>query len=368
MPSLRERLRHVSEANRTLLCVGLDPDPASMAVQDVADFNRAIVDATADLVCAFKPNLAFYEALGSAGIVALERTVDPHTREGARRGRHRGRQARRHGVVERPLRTGAVRDVGIRRCDGERLPQGGEALEPFLSYEDKGVFVLCKTSNPGARELQDIGLASGRRLFEEVACRAAGVEHERQRRPRRGRDLSGRPGDSARALPRHAGASSRHRSPGGRSRDLGEGWRRWGWSGSGRKQLARRDLRFAGTRGLRGSRPEGPPWSCAGRISRRAGEARQGVVIDFRMGDRVVMKKAHPCGAYEWEVVQGGRRHRPAVLRVPTAQGTDAPVRAGKAPEIGRAETPCVAGSRASGAALAAMGLSEDRTRLRQSR
>ena len=68
MPSLRERLRHVSESNRTLLCVGLDTDPSAMAVPGVADFNRAIVDATADLVCAYKPNLAFYEAQGSAGI------------------------------------------------------------------------------------------------------------------------------------------------------------------------------------------------------------------------------------------------------------------------------------------------------------
>ena len=172
MPSLRERLRHVSEANRTLLCVGLDPDPASMAVPDVADFNRAIVDATADLVCAFKPNLAFYEALGSAGIVALERTV-AHIRDrapdvvviaDAKRGDMASSSARYARALFETWGFDAATVNGY---------QGGEALEPFLSYEDKGAFVLCKTSNPGASEFQDIYLASGRRLFEEVACRAA---------------------------------------------------------------------------------------------------------------------------------------------------------------------------------------------------
>ncbi len=173
MPSLRERLRSVSEANRTLLCVGLDPDPASMAVPDLADFNRAIVDATADLVCAYKPNMAFYEAQGSAGIVALERTL-AHIRErapdvvvlaDAKRGDMASSSARYALALFETWGFDAATVNGY---------QGGEALEPFLAYEDKGAFVLCRTSNPGARELQDLRLESGRRLFEEVACRAAG--------------------------------------------------------------------------------------------------------------------------------------------------------------------------------------------------
>ena len=172
MASFRERLRHVSQASRTLLCVGLDADPVSMAVPDVVDFNRAIVDATADLVCAYKPNLAFYEALGSAGIVALERTV-AHIRErapdvvviaDAKRGDMASSSARYARALFETWGFDAATVNGY---------QGGEALEPFLDYEDKGVFVLCKTSNPGASEFQDIVLASGRRLFEEVACRAA---------------------------------------------------------------------------------------------------------------------------------------------------------------------------------------------------
>ena len=56
--------------------MGLDPDPERMPINDVSQFNRAIIDATADLVCAYKPNLAFYEALGIEGLVALRQTVD----------------------------------------------------------------------------------------------------------------------------------------------------------------------------------------------------------------------------------------------------------------------------------------------------
>ena len=130
------------------------------------------MDATADLVCAYKPNLAFYEALGSAGIVALERTV-AHIRErapdvvviaDAKRGDMASSSARYARALFETWGFDAATVNGY---------QGGEALEPFLDYEDKGVFVLCKTSNPGASEFQDIVLASGRRLFEEVACRAA---------------------------------------------------------------------------------------------------------------------------------------------------------------------------------------------------
>ena len=70
-----DKLLAAAEANRSLVCVGLDPDPASMPVSGVAEFNRAIVDATHDLVCAFKPNLAFYEALGVAGLESLNETI-----------------------------------------------------------------------------------------------------------------------------------------------------------------------------------------------------------------------------------------------------------------------------------------------------
>ncbi|GAG51961.1 unnamed protein product, partial [marine sediment metagenome] len=70
------KLREAIQRNHSFLCVGLDPDPARLPETDVAAFNRAIVEATADLVCVYKPNLAFYEALGPKGMEVLQRTVE----------------------------------------------------------------------------------------------------------------------------------------------------------------------------------------------------------------------------------------------------------------------------------------------------
>ena len=75
MSSFTGRLEKASEAVKSLVCVGLDPDPAKMPVSSVFEFNRAIIDATAGLVCAYKPNLAFYEALGLPGLRDLEKTI-----------------------------------------------------------------------------------------------------------------------------------------------------------------------------------------------------------------------------------------------------------------------------------------------------
>ena len=71
-----KKLAETAERNMSLLCVGLDPDPSRMALDDVFDFNREIIDATKELVCAYKPNLAFYEALGLPGLKALQQTVE----------------------------------------------------------------------------------------------------------------------------------------------------------------------------------------------------------------------------------------------------------------------------------------------------
>ena len=75
MTSFVQKLEAACQANRSLLCVGLDPDPRRMRAGAVYAFNKAIVDATRDLVCAYKPNGAFYEAFGLRGVMALWRTV-----------------------------------------------------------------------------------------------------------------------------------------------------------------------------------------------------------------------------------------------------------------------------------------------------
>ena len=76
MPAFADKLLAAAERNRSLLCVGLDPDPARMPIADVAEFNRAIIEATTDLVCAYKPNMAFYEQFGIPGLEALRATLD----------------------------------------------------------------------------------------------------------------------------------------------------------------------------------------------------------------------------------------------------------------------------------------------------
>lgn len=175
MTSFVARLDAACAASQSLVCVGLDPDPALMPVGDVFAFNKGVVDATHDLVCAYKPNLAFYEALGLAGMRALEQTIR-HIREVA------------PGVV---LLADAKRgDVGNTAAAYARAlfevwgfdaatvsPYlGGDTIKPFLDYVDRGVFVLCRTSNPGAGDFQD-ALVTGdgsdqRPLYQLVALRA----------------------------------------------------------------------------------------------------------------------------------------------------------------------------------------------------
>ena len=78
----RDKLDAAWERSGSLLCIGLDPDPERMAIADVAAFNIAIIEATSDLVCAYKPNVAFYEAMGpERGYAALRQTlaaIPPH--------------------------------------------------------------------------------------------------------------------------------------------------------------------------------------------------------------------------------------------------------------------------------------------------
>ena len=159
MLGFADKLLAAAEANRSLVCVGLDPDPASMPVSGVAEFNRAIVDATHDLVCAFKPNLAFYEALGVAGLESLNDTIK-HIRDVAP-----------SVVIIGDAKRGDVESTNVFHAralfdywDFDAVTvngwAGGEALEPFLTRQDRGVLVWCKSSDPGAADVQDLNVKS----------------------------------------------------------------------------------------------------------------------------------------------------------------------------------------------------------------
>lgn len=162
-----------------MICVGLDPDFAEIpavlkaensSIEDVLfAFNREIIDATADLVCAYKPNIAFYEAHGEAGARALARTV-AHIRDA---------------YSEIPIILDAKRaDIGNTNlyyvkavfdelgADAITIHPylGKEAVQPFLDRKDKGVIVLVKTSNSGGGEFQNLKVAdSGEPLYKVVA-------------------------------------------------------------------------------------------------------------------------------------------------------------------------------------------------------
>jgi orotidine-5'-phosphate decarboxylase len=164
-----EKLTGAIKKNRSLLCIGLDTDPALMPDNiSVLEFNKAIIDATADLVCAYKPNLAFYEALGITGLDALKRTVDQIPEDIPVIG-----DAKR-GDIGNTARAYARSLFDYYNFDAVTVSPylGFDSVEPFIQYHDRGIFVLCRTSNSGAVDFQSLtcDVNGGRyRLFEMVA-------------------------------------------------------------------------------------------------------------------------------------------------------------------------------------------------------
>jgi orotidine-5'-phosphate decarboxylase len=146
------KLKEAVQRNNSLVCIGLDPDPALMPIQDVAEFNKKIIEATSDLVCAYKPNLAFYEALGDEGMAALRQTLAVIPQEipviaDAKRGDIGNTSA---------AYARAIFDVLGFDAMTVNAYGGKDAVEPFLEYGDKGVIVWARSSNPSAREFQDL--------------------------------------------------------------------------------------------------------------------------------------------------------------------------------------------------------------------
>ena len=172
MDDFLTRLERACQTNESLVCAGLDPEPERLPVDDVFEFNRAIVDATADLVCAYKPNLAFYEALGVPGLEALARTID-HIRSVASNVLVIGDAKR--GDIGPSAQAYAKAMFQVWGFDAVTANAWGgrDSLGPFLEYRERGVFVWCRGSNPGARQFQDLKVGLGEEaaipLFMEVA-------------------------------------------------------------------------------------------------------------------------------------------------------------------------------------------------------
>jgi orotidine-5'-phosphate decarboxylase len=164
-----------AEAHDSLVCVGLDPDferlPASMRAlpQPIFEFNRRIVDATADYACCYKPQFAHYAALGAEDqLLATIRYIQEHHPAlpvilDSKRG-DIGSTAEKY-AQESFVRYGA---------DAVTVNPylGSDSVEPYLRWRERGVIILCRTSNPGARDFQDLEVG-GKRLYRHVAERVA---------------------------------------------------------------------------------------------------------------------------------------------------------------------------------------------------
>ncbi len=155
------------------LCVGLDPDPgkypAGLSVEDTTEYLLTVIERTHAVACAYKPNAAFFEALGNAGQEALEEIVAavppgiPVILDGKRNdiGNTAGKYA-----------EAAFDELG---ADAVTVTPylGRDTVEPFAAYDEKGVFLLARTSNPSAGDFQDLPVdAAGTPLYQAVARKA----------------------------------------------------------------------------------------------------------------------------------------------------------------------------------------------------
>lgn len=172
--NFRDKLEIVSQKNKSLLCVGLDPYQKMITTEDeLFSLNRLIIEATADLACAYKPNLAIYEGMGKEGLSALVQTIDfiretnpdiPIIGDG-KRGDIGNCSLAYTSMLFEKYKFDAVTVNPY---------MGYDSIKPFTQYKDKGIFVLCRTSNPGGQDIQELmvmqeGNSSAHPLYEVVA-------------------------------------------------------------------------------------------------------------------------------------------------------------------------------------------------------
>jgi orotidine-5'-phosphate decarboxylase len=170
------KLQRAWETSKSMLCVGLDPQldrlPESVrrSKRPFFDFNRQVIDATLAHACAYKPQFAYY-----AGENRLDELLETmaYLREVAPE--HVIILDAKRGDIGSTADQYAREAFEVYQADAVTVNpyMGGDTLVPFTKFADKGVVVLCKTSNPGSAELQDLKLETGHPLFLEVAGRAA---------------------------------------------------------------------------------------------------------------------------------------------------------------------------------------------------
>lgn len=177
--SFNEKLLQAAQKNKSWLCIGLDPDIEKLPqnipknLDGTSSFLKSIIDATRDIVCAYKPNSAFYEAVGAPGIALLKDIIDYIPNKipvilDAKRGDI--------GNTSRMYARFAFEYLGADAITVNPY-MGYDCLKPFLDYNTKGVFILCLTSNPSSADFQKQvitgGDLAGINIYELVARKAA---------------------------------------------------------------------------------------------------------------------------------------------------------------------------------------------------
>jgi orotidine-5'-phosphate decarboxylase len=172
--TFKDKLLLTARKNRSWLCVGLDPDiskiPTHLSgdLNGMAEFLKQVIDSTKDIVCAYKPNSAFYEVFGVDGYALLQEIIDYIAGEipvilDAKRADI--------GNTSRMYAQAAFDQLGADAITVNPY-LGRDSLQPFLDYKDKGVIILCVTSNPSSADFQKQLLAatdsSSKKLYQSV--------------------------------------------------------------------------------------------------------------------------------------------------------------------------------------------------------
>lgn len=176
--TFKEKLRASEDRTNSLVCLGLDPDPELLPVgierspAGIVRFVSDVVEASSEVVASYKLNLAFYERWGREASELLKETLAvlpkdaPVILDGKRGDIGNTAQAYAHAIFE------------SWRADATTVHayMGYDSVAPFLAHKDRGVFIVCRTSNPGAQDFQQLR-AEGETLYRHVARRAVSWDH-----------------------------------------------------------------------------------------------------------------------------------------------------------------------------------------------
>ena len=171
MQTMFEMLDAAAAKMNSRVCVGLDPTPDRVPISDIGAFNRSIVDATKDVASAFKLQFAYYEAMGVKGMIILEKTIQ-YIRKVAPDHVIIGDGKRGDILMTATAYATAMFEVWDVDIATIYAYQGSDTVEPFLQYPGRGVYIVCRTTNPSSRDIQDLivdGTDGKTQVFDRVA-------------------------------------------------------------------------------------------------------------------------------------------------------------------------------------------------------